>query len=66
MLDVQNIIRVYSCGCPNMIRIKNKQFNEQTNKQSNKQTFFKILYISAKSSPIFTEFSGYIPVGVPR
>merc|ERR1711875_127409 len=60
--DPLDIFRVYSCGCPKKIKIKDKQVNKQTNKQTNRCTFFKILYISAKSSRIFTKFSGYIPV----
>ena len=38
--DPHEIFRVYFFGCPNMIKIKNKQFNKQTNKQTNRQTFF--------------------------
>ena len=43
---------------------KTKKQTKHINKQTNKH--FKILYISAKSSQIFTKFSGYISVGVPR
>ena len=35
-LDLHEFFRVYSCGCPKMIKIKkNKQVNKQTNKQTN-------------------------------
>ena len=45
--DIQEIIRVTSCGCPNMIKTKeidkhinkqttNKSINKQTDKQTNK------------------------------
>ena len=34
--DPREIFRVYSRGCPKMIKIKNKQVNKQTNKQTNK------------------------------
>ena len=61
--DLQEILREYSCGQPKMIKIKNKQINKQTNKQTN--TFY-ILNISAKSSWIFTKFSGELSVGVPQ
>ena len=33
---------------------------------SNHSIFFSFLNISAKSNRIFTKFSGYIPVDVPR
>ena len=35
--DLHEIFRVYSCGCPKMIKInKNKSIKKQTNKQINK------------------------------
>merc|ERR1712239_4506 len=69
--DLHEILRETSFGCSTMIKAKNKQIYKQTNKQTNKQinisqSNFLILNISAKSSWIFTKFSGYIPVGVPR
>ena len=34
-LDLHKIFRVTSCGCPKVIKIKNKRSNKQTNKQLN-------------------------------
>merc|ERR1712215_554326 len=62
--DLHEIFRVYFCGCPKMIKIKNKSINKLTNKQTNKH--FYILNISAKSSRISTKFSGELSVGVPK
>ena len=34
--DPRKIFRVYSFGCPKMIKITNRSTNKQTNKQTNK------------------------------
>ena len=34
--DRHKIFRIYFCGCPKIIQIKNKSINKQTNKQTNK------------------------------
>ena len=39
--DIHEIVRVYFCWCPKMIKIKNKQFSKQTNKQKTNKHFLK-------------------------
>ena len=70
--DLHKIVRVYSCGCPKMI-IKPLQSRippllpfSPSSPPLSCQSNLLILNISAKSSHIFTKFSGYIPVGVPK
>merc|ERR1711867_309049 len=53
-------------GYSRMIKAKNKHILKKTNKQINIfQSNFLILNISAKSSRIFTKFSGELSLGVP-
>ena len=67
--DIYKTFRETFCQCPKMIKIKkNKQINKKkTNNLTNKhfQSNFRILNISAKSSQIFTKFSGDLSLGVP-
>ena len=62
--DLHEIFRVYFCGCPKMIKIKNKSINKQTNKQTSKH-FLDPKYISKVKSDLHKIY-GYIPVGILR
>ena len=58
MSDLNEILRVYSCAYPKMIKIKkNKQIIKQTNKQTNKH-FLDPRYISQIKSNLPKIFRG--------
>ena len=52
MSDLQETLRKNFCGCPTMIKTKNKQFYKQTNKHTNKYTFLDPIYLSQIKSDL--------------